>query len=95
VFASRRIYLFYAARADGTILARETGYFRSNGYLLTLSSDPAGQLDREDLYYEFIGSSLAVTIRGTRVVYRRVGSADEADDMGNSAHLKQSEDAVE
>jgi len=83
------VYLFFALKADGTILAREVGYYSSNGYLMVLSSDPGGNLDREEIYYEFVGESLVVTIRGQRVMYRRVGGVERADDLGSAAHLKE------
>ena len=88
-FTSKRVYLFFALKADGTILAREVGYYSSNGYLMVLSSDPGGNLDREEIYYEFVGESLVVTIRGQRVMYRRVGGVERADDLGSAAHLKE------
>ncbi|HQK22507.1 MAG TPA: hypothetical protein PLM66_06405 [Candidatus Latescibacteria bacterium] len=88
-FTSKRVYLFFALKADGTILAREFGYYSSNGYLMILSSDPGGNLDREEIFYEFVGESLVATIRGQRVVYRRVGGVEWADDLGSAAHLKE------
>jgi len=84
VFTSNGLYLFYALRADGTLLARETGYYSVSGILLVVSADRAGQVEREELMYEVRGDRLFLTIFGGTFVYRRVGSAAEADDLRNA-----------
>ena len=85
-FASHGVYLFYALKADGTLLGREVGYYHNEGIVLTLSEDPAGKVDAEELTYHMVGDRLTLEIRGAAYTYRRIGDADDADRLDDVLH---------
>jgi hypothetical protein len=84
VFTSAGIYLLYALEKDGSLVSREVGYYSTTGVLLTLSQEPGGGGNSEQLEYEVQGNTLTMAIRGGVFAYRRVGSPEEADDLSNA-----------
>jgi hypothetical protein len=87
VFTSGGIYLLYALKLDGSLVSREFGYYSTSGIILTLSQEPGGGGNTEELQYEAQDDILSITIRGGVFAYRRVGTAEQADDLKNALHM--------
>jgi len=91
LFTSDNLYIFYALKADGTLLGREVGYYYASGIALRLQGDPTGQDVRAELTYHANADSLTLVIRGETYRYRRVGdaaAADRFDDVSRPARLQ-------
>ena len=80
-FAPNGIYLFYALNSEGTILHREEGFFQNSGIQLILSADRAGNVDTYEMLYELRSGELLLTIEGGLFNYRRVGTAEQAEEF--------------
>ena len=81
-FTENGYYILAAYKSDGTLLYSEVGYYTTDGYNMTLTDQPAGyETVIENVQYEFQNDGLLLRIRQGVFPYRRIGTAEEANDM--------------